>query len=121
MITKTLQRLEKCYWKNGDSFTTCYFLSLSKMPTAPHAIKVRHNGLEHVLRDFEVFTEKEKFEHQYNRELQVLSQINGDSLAQVSRDACICYGRLFRARKIAKRLGVNLCPNPPTDTAASAK
>lgn len=105
MINEPLKRGTKCYWKRNGAYECAYFLSLNMMPTAPHAVTIRHNGSEAIVKDFEVFTELDKFKDRYKH---ILSRfVTGkENKADIARTICSPYHRVLRVFKQAKEKGI---------------
>jgi len=114
MIQTPLKRGEKCYWKFGDDgYGAAYFISLNPMPTGPSAVKIKHNGQEHIVKDFEVLTEQEKFLDKHKPELDLL-RVGPSGRALIKNVATALnkpYSRVLRIAKEAREKGVEICRN----------
>ena len=97
MITNELPRGAKIYWKRGDSFTTAYFLRIHDMPQYK-ALTVKHASGEIIIKDEEAFTEKERFQTEYNYEIQGIRSANETKKSKkfVAQTLDVPYSRILR-------------------------
>lgn len=109
MITQENQpkRGAKCYWKFGDDgYGTAYFISLTTMPIAPHAVKVEHHGQEWTLKDYEVFTELDKFKDKHRDILNFFIEFDDATKVECSRRLSVPYSRVLNVYKTALEKGI---------------
>lgn len=81
------------------------------MPIAPHAVKIKHGGDEVIVRDFEVFTERQRFENEYEIEIGYIQSLDDKKRGYkkyASEELEVPYSRILMVCKRAKELGIGL-------------
>lgn len=107
MITESLKRGEKCYWKHGTVYSEMAFISLTQMPHPPNAVKVSKAGEEYILKDSEVFrTYTEAFCDKHKAIIEALLNRGKESKIGISKRLRVPYSRIFSVIRECKELGV---------------
>lgn len=125
MITTSVPINTPIYVFLNQDYRPAEFISFHQMPKSPHAVKVSYRG-EMILRDYEVYTEREWCEV-INRNIVsalktgIVGGRNGRFLnREVSQFLKEPYDKVLAVSKVCKKLGIKLCEKKK-DSKASEK